>query len=117
MGFTDIPEDMKQNYLALAAGRGVTHEVLADELENRDPHLAAWLRSQDAETSAPQAARKAAPKGRSGSVKASTAAAAKKTAAAEKAVTAAAAVAERAAATDPGAGVVDGRTPPEGAES
>jgi ParB-like chromosome segregation protein Spo0J len=110
MGFDDISADIKENYLALAAGRGVSHEVLADELDARDPHLAAWLRSADAEPDE-AAARTAPPKRRRGSAKASTAAAQETEAAKAEAA------AERAAQAAPDS-PVDAPTPPaEGAES
>lgn len=97
MGFDDIPATIKENYTALAATRGVSLEVIATDLEDRSPHLAAWLRSERAGPAPTKAARTAPPKGR-GSAKAATAAADKAAKATAEQEAAAKLVAEQEAA-------------------
>jgi transposase-like protein len=57
-----IPEWLAENYRTLAADRGTTVDKIADEYDEHSPALAAWMRSQAAE-SAPET-RTAAPKNR-----------------------------------------------------
>ena len=60
--FSDIPVELRENYAAIVAERGVTFDSLAESVEaSGDKRTAAFLRSQAKPVDAPKE-RKAAPK-------------------------------------------------------
>lgn len=60
--FSDIPAELRENYAAIVAERGVTFESLAASVEaSGDKRAAAFLRLQAKPSDAPKE-RKAAPK-------------------------------------------------------
>lgn len=57
----EIEDQVQENLRALQAESGVSWDVLAVDMDNYDPAVAAWMREQGGGSSAPKS-RKAAPK-------------------------------------------------------